>query len=67
MSCRSRYVRSGLTARSGITPFYAGAGARSYKAVVLDFALFLIALFALSIFLICGCFYIVSDSRQIGR
>jgi hypothetical protein len=39
----------------------------SYKAVVLDFALFAIALFALSILLICGCFYIVSHSRQIVR
>jgi hypothetical protein len=39
----------------------------SYKAVVLDFALFLIALFALSILLISGCFYIVSDSRLIDR
>jgi hypothetical protein len=34
--------------------------------MVLDSALFLVALFALSILLISGCFYIVSDSRQIG-
>jgi len=42
-------------------------GSCGVKAVVLDFSLFLVALFALSIFLIYGCFYVVSDSRQIGR
>jgi hypothetical protein len=41
--------------------------APKYQAMVLDFVLFLIALFALSILLISGCFYIVSDSRQIGH
>jgi hypothetical protein len=35
--------------------------------VVLDSVLFLIALLSLSILLISGCFYIVSDSPQIGR
>ncbi len=35
--------------------------------MALDFALFLFAIFALSILLISGCFYIVSDSRQIAR
>jgi hypothetical protein len=41
--------------------------ARDYQAMVFDFALFAIAVFALSILLICGCFYTVSDSRRASR